>query len=94
MKTLISSSRQISFLAFVLLAAVFVAGFSTAVAVNVAGLVGGLAVMGLLAFAFADYSRKPRFRIPTPRQFAVDSTTSTSDRVCASTDWTYQTVSA
>lgn len=54
-------------------------------------LVAALAGVGVLAFAFSDYSRKPSFRV---RRHEAPSTPATHSAVIAQLDWTYTARSA
>ena len=54
-------------------------------------LVGVLAVIGVLAFAFSDYSRKPSFRV---RRHETPSTPATDSAAIHQLDWTYTAHSA
>ena len=49
-------------------------------------LVGALAIIGVLAFAFSDYSRKPSFRV---RHHETPSTSATDSAAIHQLDWTY-----
>jgi hypothetical protein len=49
-------------------------------------LVAALAALGILAFAFSDYSRKPSFRV---RRNTTRATPPSHAAVITSLDWTY-----
>ena len=90
MKTAITS-RSALVASLVLSPAVPLVSLVSLNALDLSAVVSGIAAMGILAFAWADYQRKPRFRLPTAPKPA-DSAVQTAPP--AGEVWTYQTISA
>ena len=64
---------------------------------NAPGLFAVLAVVAgsiVVGFAWADYARKPRFRMNVSRKGAVQSDETNYSAVADASNWTCQTISA
>ena len=84
---------------------VFAIGYSAAIAVHFAGLIsfnvfgltsliGGVIASGLVALVCSDYSRRPSFRVRSPRNAAPAAQSAQSTAQEPVTMWTYTTRSA
>ena len=92
MKTSLRVAYQISAFTFAIAVVAQLAGLVTVPGLSRASLIGGLAAIGLIAFALGDYTRKPSFRI---RRTSSSRTEAASDSpaspAAAAIDWTYTT---
>jgi len=92
MKKLLSVSSAVFVVTYTLAIAAQFAGLVSFNVFGVPALIGGLAAAGFVGSVLSDYSRRPSFRVRSPRRtIAAIETSATPPSQDPATMWTYTT---